>query len=134
MERPLYDRPVTNDFGVRTIYELIKEGNVIYMKNNRIYNVSGLQATNQNINFGDHGVSNQTVSASDHEISELLKSLAQEISKNGDTKDREILKEIDSNITHKKWDTAKTLFGLLGKTIQVSAAGSTLAKVFGWIQ
>lgn len=133
METPVYNRPIADSFGVKTVGELIKEGKVIYMVDNRIYNVSGLQASNQNINFGDHVTSNQTVYVSDHEISELLKSLTEEVYKNGDIKDQEILKEIDSNIKQKKWDTAKTLFGIFGKTIQVSAAGSTLAKVFGWI-
>ncbi|MFU1797793.1 hypothetical protein ACM1RC_28275 [Paenibacillus azoreducens] len=101
---------------------------------NRQIHVSGLTAQNQNITFGDHSTINQNIQQlSENEIDTLFKELKKFALENSDERDVKAVETIEDNVKQSKLEIAKTIFDLLTKTVQASAAGVAISKAFGWL-
>lgn len=110
------------------IIELVQKGGTFVM-DNRQYNLNGVQGQNQNFNFGDNGSINQNI-GSEVDINKMFGDLKKFVEDHAEPRDKEMVDKLEESVKEKKWDTAKAIFGLLPKTIQVSAAATTLAKAF----
>ncbi|TKH43059.1 hypothetical protein C1I60_16195 [Paenibacillus terrae] len=116
------------------LLKTINGGVMIMNIDNRKNVVNGVTATNQQLNFGDSVSMSQTVGAlSEDNIKKLFDDLYKTIKDNGDERDIEIAGKVEESIMNKNWDAAKMIFGALPKVIQVSAAGISIAKAFGWM-
>ncbi|PUA40360.1 hypothetical protein C8Z91_04445 [Paenibacillus elgii] len=102
---------------------------------NRSFNVSGLTGQNQNFNFGDNGKIDQKITnGSEIDIQKLFSDLHKVIEEgDADSRDKQMAQVLEENVKAGKMDTAKTIFDLLTKTVQMSAAGIAIGKAFGWI-
>lgn len=115
---------------VKKGFMIHKEGMVLYV-DNRTINVQGFTA--ENLQIGDENQINQIKLGSGVDIDRLFGQLAEFISQNSDPRDQQTADKVKENINKGKFDTAKEIFGLLSKAVQMSAAGVSIAKAMGWV-
>ncbi|MBE0336423.1 hypothetical protein [Paenibacillus terrae] len=123
--------------------ELIQDGllkindfdkGVVFMVDNRQYHINGVNGETLNINTGSQGNIFQSITnKTEADVTNLIKELLRYAEENGEPRDVEMVQALETNIKEKKWESAKAIFGLLTKSIQVSASGITIAKAFGWL-
>ncbi len=104
------------------------------MVDNRQYHINGVNGETLNINTGSQGNIFQSITnKTEADVTNLIKELLRYAEENGEPRDVEMVQALETNIKEKKWESAKAIFGLLTKSIQVSASGITIAKAFGWL-
>ncbi|AET60287.1 hypothetical protein HPL003_17715 [Paenibacillus terrae HPL-003] len=123
--------------------ELIQDGllkindfdkGVVFMVDNRQYHINGVNGETLNINTGSQGNVFQSITnKTEADVTNLIEELLRYAEENGEPRDVEMVQAIETNIKEKKWESAKAIFGLLTKSIQVSASGISIAKAFGWL-
>ncbi|WP_192511193.1 hypothetical protein [Paenibacillus sp. 23TSA30-6] len=138
-----YPRPSGDLIGAKSMQELIQDGllkindfdkGVVFMVDNRQYHINGVNGETLNINTGSQGNIFQSITnKTEADVTNLIKELLRYAEENGEPRDVEMVQALETNIKEKKWESAKAIFGLLTKSIQVSASGITIAKAFGWL-
>ncbi|MEJ9219411.1 hypothetical protein P4H46_14625 [Paenibacillus glucanolyticus] len=136
----IYERPTSSFDNTKSIRDIFQEGLIriddkgVIIVDNRTYNVSGITGQNQNINLGDHSTTNQSIhQLGNSDIDSLFEKLKQFAIENSNPQDVQMIESVKENVKSGKFETAKTVFDLLTKAVQASAAGVAIAKAFSFI-